>query len=70
MKLELENGSTIETIETDDPIIRSKRSQEQLDNLHGIGLKEVKFCKYCGSEFIVLLPDGEYRCYNCGTKFN
>ena len=45
--------------------------QIQVENsIDAIGLKEIKFCKYCGSEFIVLLPDGEYRCYNCGTKFN
>jgi len=72
IKIELENGSTIETIETDSPIIRSKRGQEQLDNLHKISLKEVKFCKYCGSSDILLSKSyyQHYNCLNCGSEFN
>lgn len=70
MKPEFENGNTIETIETDSPIIRSKRGEEQLDSLHNIGLKEVKFCKYCGSKNIIPTTGyyQHYNCLECGTQ--
>jgi hypothetical protein len=70
MKLELENGSSIETIDTNEPIVRSKRGQEQLDNLHNIGLKEIKFCKYCGSKNIIQSTGyyKHYNCLECGTQ--
>ena len=72
MKIELENGSTLETIETDSPSVISKRGQDQLDNLYKIGLKEVKFCKYCGSKNI--MPSNSYykhyNCLECGSEFN
>lgn len=70
MKLELENDSTIETIEASENIIRSKRGQEQLDKLHSIGLKEIRFCKFCGSKNIIQTTGyyKHYNCLECGTQ--
>lgn len=50
----------------------SKPPEEKKDNTYKIGLKEVKFCKYCGSSNI--LPSKSYykhfNCLNCGSEFN
>lgn len=42
------------------------------DNTYKIGLKEIKFCKYCGSKNI-MPSQGIYKIYNClecGSEFN
>lgn len=32
-------------------------------------IKEVKFCKYCGSKLIKPMHDNIYKCYECGALF-
>ena len=49
---------------------KSEKKKATNESINNIGLKEIKFCKFCGSKNIIQTTGyyKHYNCLNCGSK--